>query len=146
MRSPSEQILRERNSGRRYAAGQDQSLQIWRPLHGNRMRLRFREHDGRQSGLGYQCRLTTVIMYAFHYLRSDRLVLQALTDAHCYHWIEYLDTEESEELELRSQLPRSFLLGVELIDTRSQYGRKKRRSRCDTPCMYQTMKWERSAA
>jgi hypothetical protein len=54
------------------------------------------------------------IIYAFEHLLSCSLVLQAMIDVYCAGWVENSDTEENRDLELWSELPHSFLLGVAL--------------------------------
>ncbi|KAH6639640.1 hypothetical protein C7974DRAFT_373850 [Boeremia exigua] len=71
------------------------------------------------------------IIYAFTHLRSDSPILQALIDSHCFCWHEQSDTEKNGELQLRSQLPHSFLLGVALRYMQTQDGQRRLLDRCD---------------
>ncbi|XPS77670.1 hypothetical protein M3J09_009697 [Ascochyta lentis] len=73
----------------------------------------------------------TMIIYAFNHLPPNSPVLQAMIDTHCYSWKENSDNYGNGELQLRSLLPHSFLLGVALRYMRLQHGRKKRLDRCD---------------
>ncbi|KAJ4361300.1 hypothetical protein N0V95_002002 [Ascochyta clinopodiicola] len=72
------------------------------------------------------------IIFAFQNLPPTSPVLEVLVDAHCRNFDETLDTKENGELELRTQLPNAFLVGVMLRYAKSKSEKEETTlERCD---------------
>ncbi|KAF9693742.1 hypothetical protein EKO04_008147 [Ascochyta lentis] len=71
------------------------------------------------------------IIFAFENLPPTSLILKALVDAHCRSFDEAEDTEENGELELRSQLPNTFLVDVMLRYVKLKSRKQTLLDRCD---------------
>jgi hypothetical protein len=81
------------------------------------------------------CSWYATIIYAFNRLPSSSPVLQALIDKHGYQEGTDFDTKDNGELELRSEVPSEFWIGISLYYMRLQQGsrsiKKRKMDRCD---------------
>ncbi|KAF2127077.1 hypothetical protein P153DRAFT_432919 [Dothidotthia symphoricarpi CBS 119687] len=72
-----------------------------------------------------------VVIHAFTNLPPENPILRLLVDCHCHVFEEYMDLDESEQLQKRDQLPHAFLIRVMLKYSRILAGAYEELDRCD---------------